>query len=53
MEHTLRRGDQVVALTPKEFEALALLVRSNGHLVRKEELIGRVWRDTIVERRAS
>src|SRR5712692_7243062 len=48
-EHTLLRGDQVVALTPKAFETLALLVRSSGHLVRKEELIERVWRDTIVE----
>src|SRR5882672_10546663 len=48
-EHTLLRGDQVVALTPKAFETLAFLVRSRGHLVRKEELIERVWRDTIVE----
>jgi len=48
-EHTLLRGDQVVALTPKAFETLAFLVRSGGHLVRKEELIERVWRDTIVE----
>src|SRR5216684_5046850 len=48
-EHTLLRGDQVVALTPKAFETLALLVRSSGHLVRKEELLERVWHDTIVE----
>ena len=48
-EHVLLRGDQVVALTPKAFETLALLVRSCGHLVRKEELLERVWRDTIVE----
>jgi DNA-binding winged helix-turn-helix (wHTH) protein/TolB-like protein/Flp pilus assembly protein TadD len=48
-EHTLLRGDQVVALTPKAFETLSLLVRSSGHLVRKEELIEQVWRDTIVE----
>src|SRR6266851_7536971 len=48
-EHTLLRGDQAVALTPKAFETLALLVRSSGHLVRKEELIERAWRDTIVE----
>src|SRR3989442_6057017 len=48
-EHILRRGDQVVALTPKAFETLAMLVQSRGHLLRKEELIERVWRDTIVE----
>jgi DNA-binding winged helix-turn-helix (wHTH) protein/TolB-like protein/Flp pilus assembly protein TadD len=48
-EHTLLRGDQLIALTPKAFETLAVLVRSRGHLIRKEELIERVWRDTIVE----
>src|SRR6266542_109494 len=48
-EHTLLRGDQVVALTPKAFETLALLVRSSGHLVRKDELIESVWHDTVVE----
>ena len=48
-EHTLLRGDKVVALTPKAFQTLALLVRSSGHLVRKEELLESVWRDTIVE----
>src|SRR6266404_5591854 len=48
-EHTLLRGDQVVALTPKAFETLSLLVRSSGHLVRKEELLEQVWRNTIVE----
>src|SRR2546422_10731318 len=48
-EHILARGDEVVALTPKAFETLALLVRSCGHLVRKEELLEWVWRDTIVE----
>src|SRR6195256_2860881 len=48
-EHTLLRGNQVVSLTPKAFETLALLVRSSGHLVRKEELLERVWHDTVVE----
>src|SRR5260370_544988 len=48
-EGTLLRGDQVVALTPKAFETLALLVQNSGHLVRKDELIERVWHDTIVE----
>ncbi len=48
-EHTLLRGDQVVALTPKAFETLAVLVQKSGHLVRKDELIERVWHDTVVE----
>src|SRR6266542_2294013 len=48
-EHTLLRGDQVVALTPKAFETLALLVQKSGHLVRKDELIESVWQETVVE----
>src|SRR6266498_3920033 len=48
-EGRLLRGDQTVALTPKAFETLALLVQRSGHLVRKGELIERVWHDTIVE----
>src|SRR6266536_1847636 len=48
-EHTLLRGDQVVALTPKAFEMLALLVQKSGHLVRKDELIESVWHDRVVE----
>jgi DNA-binding winged helix-turn-helix (wHTH) protein/TolB-like protein/Tfp pilus assembly protein PilF len=48
-ERTLLRGGQVVALTPKAFETLALLLKNNGHLVKKDELIERVWQDTVVE----
>src|SRR6266542_3579356 len=48
-EGRLLRGDLTVALTPKAFETLALLVQRSGHLVKKDELIERVWHDTIVE----
>src|SRR2546427_278344 len=48
-EGRLRLGDQTVSLTPKAFETLALLVQRSGHLVSKDELIERVWHDTIVE----
>src|SRR6266496_3016955 len=48
-EGRLLRGDLTVALTPKAFETLALLVQKSGHLVRKDELIERVWHDTVVE----
>ena len=48
-ERTLVRGKQVLALTPKAFETLNLLIQNSGHLVTKEELIERVWPDTVVE----
>ncbi len=48
-EGRLLRGDLTVALTPKAFETLALLVQKSGHLVKKDELIERIWHDTIVE----
>jgi DNA-binding winged helix-turn-helix (wHTH) protein/TolB-like protein/Flp pilus assembly protein TadD len=48
-EHILLREGKLVSLTPKAFETLAVLVENNGHLIEKEELIRRVWPDTIVE----
>ncbi|HVQ56440.1 MAG TPA: winged helix-turn-helix domain-containing protein [Pyrinomonadaceae bacterium] len=50
-EHTIERIDGVRngTLTEKAFQALVLLVRRRGHLVPKDELIGFVWPDTIVE----
>src|SRR5947208_1903450 len=45
----LLRGDEVVPLTPKAFEMLLVLLESSGHVLTKEELIKRVWPDTIVE----
>jgi DNA-binding winged helix-turn-helix (wHTH) protein/TolB-like protein/lipoprotein NlpI len=48
-ERVLLREGKVVALTPKAIETLAVLVEHNGHLIGKEELIRRVWPDTIVE----
>jgi DNA-binding winged helix-turn-helix (wHTH) protein/TolB-like protein/Tfp pilus assembly protein PilF len=48
-EGRLLRGGKIVALTPKAFETLSLLVQKSGHLVKKDELIERIWHDTIVE----
>ena len=50
-ERTIERIDGVRngTLTEKAFQALVLLVRRRGHLVSKDELIGFVWPDTIVE----
>jgi DNA-binding winged helix-turn-helix (wHTH) protein/tetratricopeptide (TPR) repeat protein len=38
-----------VALTPKAFDTLLLLVRNGGRLVSKEELLSSVWPDVVVE----
>ena len=48
-ERRLLRGDEVVPLTPKAFEMLLVLVESSGHVLTKEDLMKRVWPDTIVE----
>jgi len=48
-EGLLWRDDQVVPLTPKAFEMLVLLVENNGHVVKKEDLMQRIWPDTFVE----
>jgi len=44
----LWRGDQLVPLTPKAASLLATLVEARGDLVTKEELLARVWPDTVV-----
>src|SRR5437762_14364599 len=48
-ERLLLQGDEVVPLTPKAFEMLLVLLESSGHVLTKEELMKRVWPDTIVE----
>ncbi|MCA1635919.1 MAG: winged helix-turn-helix domain-containing protein [Acidobacteria bacterium] len=48
-ERTLRRGDEPVRLTPKEFETLLVLVRGGGRVMSKEELLKEIWPDTFVE----
>jgi DNA-binding winged helix-turn-helix (wHTH) protein/TolB-like protein/Flp pilus assembly protein TadD len=42
-ERRLQRGDRVVALTPKAFEALLALVESRGCVMERRELIERIW----------
>jgi DNA-binding winged helix-turn-helix (wHTH) protein/TolB-like protein len=48
-DRLLRRGDEVVPLTPKAFEMLMVLIESRGHVLTKDEFMKRVWPDTIVE----
>src|SRR5688572_7618976 len=48
-ERLLRRGDNILPLTPKAAETLVVLVEQSGRLVSKDELMGRLWPGTFVE----
>jgi len=48
-ERQLLCDGQVVALTPKAFDLLLVLVEQSGHLVEKDELLKQVWPDSFVE----
>ena len=48
-ERRLVRDDQSIALPPKAFQALLLLVENHGRAVTKEELISKLWPDSFVE----
>jgi Tol biopolymer transport system component/DNA-binding winged helix-turn-helix (wHTH) protein len=45
----LRRDGEVVPLTPKTLDVLLALIESAGEVVEKDELMRRVWPDSIVE----
>lgn len=48
-ERVLLCGDEPVALTPKAFDTLLVLVAYGGRLVEKDKLLEEVWHDTFVE----
>ena len=48
-ELQLLRHGKPVPLTPKVYETLLVLVENSGHVMSKDELMERVWSDTIVE----
>ena len=48
-ERLLLCAGKPVALTPKAFELILILVQREGHLVEKEELLRTVWPDVAVE----
>jgi len=48
-KHRLLREGQIVPLTPKAVETLLLLVRHQGKLVERDELMNTVWHDSYVE----
>lgn len=45
----LTRGGTPVALTARAFDVLMVLVERSGRTVEKDELLGLVWPDTVVE----
>src|SRR6476620_10524314 len=45
----LSRAEKEISLPPKAVKTLAVLVENQGEIVSKDELIGRVWEDSIVE----
>jgi TolB-like protein/DNA-binding winged helix-turn-helix (wHTH) protein/Flp pilus assembly protein TadD len=48
-QRVLRRGEEPIALTPKVFEVLVLLIRHSGEVVSKDELMKAVWPNSFVE----
>ena len=46
---SLFRNSEVVSLAPKACEVLLVLVESGNKIVKKEEILERVWADTFVE----
>ncbi len=45
----LLRDGVVMPLSPKAFETLLVLVENNGQVMKKEELISRIWPNSFVE----
>jgi len=48
-EHLLLCDGKPVSLSPKSFDILLALIRSNGRLLTKDELMRQVWPDSFVE----
>ena len=48
-EQQLWRDGEEIALTPKAFSVLLMLIRNSGHAVTKEDFMREVWPDAIVE----
>lgn len=48
-ENILRKGDKPLALTPKMLELLGVLVKNQGRLLKKDDLMSKVWAGSFVE----
>ncbi len=47
--NTLRRGTELIALSPKASELLKLLIKRGGEIVSKREIFDNIWSQTFVE----
>lgn len=45
----LWHGETTVAMPPKQLDILSMLVRNDGGLVTKDEIIDEIWKDSFVE----
>src|SRR5579864_2245950 len=48
-QHALLKKGKPIALTPKTFDTLQLLVQNSGRMLSKEELMQTLWPDSFVE----
>ena len=49
VQHVLLKKGKSVALTPKTYDTLLLLVQNSGRMLSKEELMQTLWPDSFVE----
>jgi len=49
VRRVLLREGKAIALKPKVFETLLVLIRNSGRVMEKDELMQQVWPDTVVE----
>lgn len=47
-ESILKKGQEIVSITPKAFDTLVVLLENRGKMVKKEFLLNEVWADTFV-----
>src|SRR5271169_2963694 len=48
-ERRLSRSSEAIPLRSKVFDTLCILVENHGRLIRKDELMQRLWPDSVVE----
>src|SRR5437773_994400 len=48
-ERLLLHDGQAVPLPPKAFDLLVLLIENSGHLLEKDDLMKKIWPETVVE----
>ena len=48
-EHTVQKGDEIINLTPKEFDILLLLAQNCGQVFSSERLFESVWKEDAFE----